>query len=258
MNATEAELLLHCHRAGREPEGRVQKAVRMAESDPALGKKLHDQMEFDAQIVEAVHSVVPPEDLREKLGALNAASGAGRRGLRSQMSNPAMLAALAGVLLIVGVIVFLVLENMADFTGREAVEHMLDATTKMNGTELEAVTTTTTQLGDWFYMRGYEGYEMPPELAALPVNGSRVFRQDGKPVAQFIIEKHDSVLFDSVVFEFHAADFGVQLPADGDWQVLERDKWVAAVRQHGDHCYMIALRGVEADMRTFLQTLPKK
>ena len=253
MKTTEAETLLPCHRAGREPEGRVQKAVRVAESDAELGKKLHDQMEFDAQIVEAIHSVVPPEDLREKLGALNEASGAGRRGLRSQMSSPAMLAALAGVLLIVGVVIFIMLENMKDFDGREAVKQMLDATTKMNGTELEAVTTTTAQLGDWLFVRGYEGYEMPPELAALPVIGSRVFRQDGKPVAQFVVEKHDSV-----VFEFHAADFGVQLPADGDWQMLEQGGWAAAVRQHGDHCFMIAFRGVEAEMRTFLETLPKK
>ena len=253
MKTTEAETLLPCHRAGRAPEGRVQKAVRVAEGDAELGKKLHDQMEFDAQIVEAIHSVVPPEDLREKLGALNEASGAGQRGLRSQMSSPAMLAALAGVLLIVGVVVFLVLENMKDFAGREAVQRMLDATTKMNGTELEAVTTTTAQLGDWFYMRGYEGYEMPPELAALPVLGSRVFRQDGKPVAQFVVEKHESV-----VFEFHATDFGVQLPADGDWQVLAQGGWAAAVRQHGDHCFMIAFRGAEAEMRTFLDTLPKK
>ena len=253
MKTTEAEMLLHCHRAGRAPVGRVQKAVRTAEGDAELGKKLRDQMEFDAQIVEAIHSVVPPEDLREKLGALNEASGAGKRGLRSQMSSPAMLSALAGVLLFVAVVIFLVLENMKDFAGREEVQHMLDATTKMNGMEFEAVTTTTTQLGDWFYMRGYEGYEVPPELAALPVIGSRVFRQDGKPVAQFVVEKHDSV-----VFEFHAADFGVKLPADGEWQVLEQGGWAAAIRQHGDHCFMIAFRGVEADMRAFLQTLPKQ
>jgi hypothetical protein len=253
MNTTEAGMLLRCHRIGREPDGRVQKAVRVAEGDTELGKRLREQLEFDAQIVEAIHYIIPPEDLREKLGTLSDASGRGRRGLRSQMSNPAMLAALAGVLLFIAVVIFLVLENMKDFEGREAVKQMLDATTKMNGTEFEAVTTTTTQLGDWFYMRGYEGYDVPPELATLPVIGSRVFRQDGKPVAQFVVERHDSV-----VFEFHAADFGVQLPADGDWQVLEQGGWAAAVRQHGDHCFMIAFRGVEADMRTFLQSLPKK
>ena len=255
MNTNEAGLLILCHRAGREPEGRVQKAVRLAEGDAGLEKVLREQLEFDAQIVEAIHCVVPPEDLREKLGALNEASGAGRRTLRSQIGTPAMLAAVAGVLLLLGVIVFLVMESMANFDGREAVEQMLDATAKMNGTEFETVTTTTAQLGDWLYMRGYEGYEAPPELAAVPVIGARVFRQDGKPVAQLrlVLKKHDAA-----VFQFHAADFGVQLPADGDWKVFEYDGWAAAVRQHGGHCCTIAFRGSAADMRTFLQSFPKK
>ena len=251
MKATEAEMLLHCHRAGREPEGRVQKAVRVAAGDAELGKKLRAQMEFDAQIVEAIHSIVPPEDLREKLGALNEAAGAGRRRTRVKMSNPAMLAALAGVLLFVGVVVFFVLESMEDFDGREAVQQMLDATTKMNGTEFESVNKDTAQLGDWFYMRGYEGYEMPPEFAAEPVIGSRVFRQDGRPIAQFVVEKHESV-----IFEFHAADFGVRLPSDAEWRLIEQGEWVAAVRQRGARCHMIAFRGTLEEMRTFLQTLP--
>ena len=43
MNTNEAGLLLHCHRAGREPEGRVLKAVRTAEGDAELGKILREQ-----------------------------------------------------------------------------------------------------------------------------------------------------------------------------------------------------------------------
>jgi hypothetical protein len=253
MNTTEAETLLRCHRPGREPDARTQKALRVAESDAELGKKLGEQTRFDEQIVEAIHYIIPPENLRAKLGALSQASGGRRHGWRSHISSPAMLSALAGVLLFAGVVVFFVMESMARFPGREAVELMLDATAKMSGAEFESVTTTTTQLGDWFYMRGYEGYEIPPEFAALPVVGSRVFRQDGKPVAQFVVEKHEAV-----IFEYHAADFGVELPQDGDWQILEQDKWVAALRQRGPHCHMVAFRGVEADMRTFLNSLPKK
>ncbi len=253
MNTTEAEMLLHCHRAGREPDGRMQKALRAAEGDAELGRKLRAQMDFDAQISEAIHYIIPPEDLREKLGAMNEAAGGGRRGLRSQILNPGVLAAATGVLFFVGVIVFFIMESMTHFPGREAVEEMIEATTKMNGTEFEAVTTTTTQLGDWFYMRGYEGYEVPPELAALPVALSRVFRQDDKKVAQFVIEQHAAM-----IFEFHASDFGVHLEPDGDWQVFEHVDWAAALRQRGDNCFMIALRGGASEMRAFLQALPKK
>jgi hypothetical protein len=253
MNTTEAESLLRCHREGREPDGRVQKALRVAEGDAELGGRLREQLEFDAQITEAIHYIIPPEDLRAKLGALSEANGHGKRGWRGYLSSPAMLAAVAGVLLFLGVIGFFVMESVTRFTGREAVEEMLAATAKMTGTEFEAVNTATAQLGDWFYVRGYEGYEALPELATVPAVGARVFKQNGKPVAQFVIEQHASV-----VFEFHAADFNVQLPPDGDWQVLEKDGWVAAIRQQGEHCLMIAQRGDEAGMRQFLKSLPKK
>ena len=253
MNTTEAATLLLCHRPGREPDGRMQKALRVADSDAALGKRLDEQAKFDAQIVEAIHYIIPPEDLRDKLGALSAASGGPRRGWRANIFSPAVLSAVAGLLLFAGAVVFFVMESMTRFTGREAVEQMLDLTAKMNGTEFEAVTTSTTQLGDWFLLRGYEGYDVPPEFAALPVVGSRVFKQDGKPVAQFVVEQHDSV-----IFEFHAGDFGVQLPPDGDWELVEQDKWVAAVRQRGEHCTMVAFRGSTAAMRSFLKTLPRK
>ena len=118
---------------------------------------------------------------------------------------------------------------------------------------LLTVATTAAQLGDWFYMRGYEGYLGPAEVAGLPVIGSRVFKQEGKPVAQFVIEQHDAV-----VFEFHAADFGVKLPDNGDWQVIEREDWVAAIRQRGEHCFMIAMRGGADGMHALLKAFPKK
>lgn len=253
MNSTDAESLLRCHRAGRDPDSRVRKALRLAEGDAELGKMLRAQTEFDAQIIEAIHGISPPENLRARLGALNEAAAGGGRKLRAHLFTPAMLAAVAGVLLIVGVSVFFVMESMANFPGREAVETMLETTSKLSGNEFEQVTTTTAQLGDWLLLRGYEGYEAPPELAAAPVIGARVFVQDGKKIAQYVVEQHESV-----VYEFHAADFGVQLPAEGGWRILEKNGWVAAVRQSGDHCLMLSLRGSAAEMRTFLASLHKK
>jgi hypothetical protein len=171
MNTTEAEMLLHCHREGREPDSRIQKALRVAESDADLGRRLREQLEFDAQITEAIHYIVPPEDLRAKLGALSEASGNGKKGWRRQMSSPGVLAVIMGGLMLLGVIVFLVMESLAQFTGRENVEKMLDTTGKMletgqgSAAEFERVEMPASQLGDWFYMRQYEGYETPAELA---------------------------------------------------------------------------------------------
>jgi hypothetical protein len=253
MNAHTAETLLRCHRAEKPADSRMQKAIRWAESDPETRQKLKEQMDFDQQVVEAIHFIKPPEDLRQKLTALGSKPSAGRHGLRKRMIDPAVLSALVGVAVIVGIIAFFVLDHMAKFPGRESVERMIPTPGKMTGLEFEPVTTTTNQLGDWLYMRGYEGYEVPPEIAALSVIASRVFRLDGKPIAQFAMERHDSL-----VYEFHASDFGVQLPQDGDWRFLDQDDWIAAIRQHGDHCVMILLRGTKSEMKDFLKSLPNK
>lgn len=251
MNTTEASLLVSCHRAGREPEGRVQKALRVAEGDAELGRRLRTQAEFDAQIVEVIHCLAPPDNLRAKLGAHQEATGGGAPPkLRSHLATPAILAALAGVLLIIGVIGFFIMDSMADFRGREAVERMLDTTSKLSGGEFEPLKTTTAQLGDWLLLRGYEGYEAPPQLAGVAVIGARVFTQDGKKIAQYVVDRHESV-----AWEFRASDFGVELPADG--QMIEKNGWVAVVRPGGEQCSVIAFRGSKAEMQAFLEALPK-
>ena len=253
MNAHTAETLLRCHRAEKPTDSRMQKALRWAEGDPEARQRLKDQMDFDRQVVEAIHFIKPPEDLRQKLSALGSKPRANQPGLRKQMIDPAVLSALVGVVVIAGIILFFVIDHMEKFPGRESVERMIPAPGKMTGLEFEPVSTTTNQLGDWLYMHGYEGYEVPGEISSLPVIASRVYRLDGKAIAQFAMERHDSL-----VYEFHASDFGVQLPQDGDWRVLEQDDWAAAIRQHGDHCFMILLRGSKSEMNDFLKSLPKK
>ena len=99
-------------------------------------------------------------------------------------------------------------------------------------------------------LRGYEGYEAPPELAAVPVIGARVFTQDGKKIAQYRVARHESV-----AWEFRASDFGVEVPTEG--QIIEKNGWVAVVRPSGEQCSVIAFRGSKAEMQAFLEALPK-
>jgi hypothetical protein len=260
MNAETAQALLRCYRPGKRVEGRMEKAVRVAEEDPELKKTLGEQVEFDEQIMGAIHCIKPPEDLRKKLSDLSEKPRAEQARLRKQVINPAVMTALFGVLVILGIVVFFVMDRMEKFQGREAVENMLVTAGKMNGMELEKVSSTTGQLGDWFYMRGYDGFEAPAELVALPVIGSRVFRVDGQTVAQIAVGNGDAANPElrCLLFQFHASEFGVQLPEEKDWRVLTHDEWVGAIRQHGDHCFLIAFRGAKADMQEFLKTLPKQ
>jgi len=256
VNAETAQTLLRCYRPGKRVDSRTEKAARYAQEDPELAKTLTGQIEFDQQIIDVIHYIQPPENLRQKLNELRVKPEGEKTPLRKQMINPAVLTAMFGVIVILGSIGFLIWERMQKFPGREEVENMLGVAGKMNGTELEPVTSTTAQLGDWFYMRGYDGFEAPPELAALPVIGSRVFKLDGRTVAQTAVGSADALRF--LVFQFHASEFGVQMPVENEWRILANPTWVGALRQHGDHCFLIVSRGGKPEMEELLKGLPAK
>lgn len=248
MNPETAETLFRCYRQGKPAGGRTQKAVKFAEQDPELKRKLGEQVAFDDQIVEVIHAIVPPDNLRKKLTDLTAQPRAEKQALRKQVINPAMLTAILGGLVLLGVIGFFVMEAMEKFPGRGSVEGLIGTAAKMNGSEIQPVTTTVDEVGDLFLLRGYEGYKVLPELAKQPVIGYRVFHYDSRSVALAILD-------DKLFFEFHATD--VQ-PPENDWLVMTKDQWVGAVRKRGDICFLLAFRGTKADMHAYLQSLPKQ
>ena len=250
MNTEDAAALIALHRPGRETDSSVKKAIRLAEKDPALNAQLAGQVEFDGQLVGVINSIQPPENLAQKLRAASPRPLGQKPKLRSHAFNPAVLTAILGVLLIIGFVAWTVMERMEKFAGRDGVERMLSTTSKMSGVELDAVSTTAGTMGDWFYMRGFEGYALPRELSALPAVGSRVFHIDGHPIAQIAVDRHESL-----VYVFRASDFGVEIAADQPWRLLVFEGWVAALRRHEDVCSMVAFRGEKAEMRDFLAKL---
>ncbi len=234
-------------------ESRVEKAARVAEGDAKLRKHFEEQKTWDAHIAEVIHSIAPPDDLRRKLVNFAPSRGERRRPLRSQLIQPAMLAVVIGVLVLIGWIVFNTLQQRENFRGRERVERLLSVTKRMSGAELKPVDAKTWQLGDWFYMRGFEQFAVPPEIASLPAVGSRVFRSNGHTVAQVAVDERNCL-----VYVFRAADFDVDLPDGGDWRLLNDEGWVAAIRRQGQICTMVAFVGTRSEMRAFLKSLKSK
>jgi hypothetical protein len=101
-------------------------------------------------------------------------------------------------------------------------------------------------------MRGFEGYALPSELAALPAVGTRVFKQNGHRVAQIAVDPHNAL-----IFVFRAPDFGVDPGKESHWKVFTENDWVAAVRADKDIASMITFRGDKSEMERFLATLPR-
>jgi hypothetical protein len=176
----------------------------------------------------------------------------GTAPLRSQLAHPAIISAFVGVLLIVGFLVYLEMNKTDEFPGRDAAELMVGMTRNMTGVEFEQVELPAGEMGDWFYMHGFENFVLDADLASLPTAGSRIFRQNGRPVAQLAVDRQNAILY-----TFRASDFGVDLPAEKGWSIFQQKDWVAAIRSRNGLCTMLAFRGGKKEMRDFLQTLGK-
>ncbi|MDB6172231.1 MAG: hypothetical protein JWL59_1542 [Chthoniobacteraceae bacterium] len=246
--AQNAMRLLPCYRKGEESDKRVRKAVHLAEADSMLGEMLAAQIRFDEQISRVIHSIEPPKNLREQLLAETPAPAT--PSLRSQLLHPAMLPVVAGLLIILGFLVWLELDRRASFPGRESVEKMVSVARDMSGVELEPTRALAGDLGDSFYMRGFEGFRLPPELARMQAAGTRVFKQNGRPIAQLALDPHNALLY-----VFHPADFGVDSGRKKRWKIITREGWVAAIRESKGVCTVIAFRGERSEMELFLKNL---
>jgi hypothetical protein len=248
MNDKTAELLLYGVRRGKPNDPRLEKTVRWAEKRSDFKQRLQEQGDFDDRIVKVLKAIVPPPDIRKRLDGAGAKSPPGRPKFAAAL----VASAVCGVLVTLGLVVNFEIDDRRRYPGIEAVERMIAAANQMSGIELDPVATGAGDLGDWFYMRGFETYSAPPELASSPAVGSRLFRQDGNPIAQVAVDKHQSLLY-----VFRAHDFGVQIPPDADWRINEIDGWVAAIRRHDETCYLLIFRGDKKEMKKFLKSLPR-
>ncbi len=246
MKAAQAAVLMRCHRGGKRADAVVEAAVRFAEGDGSLQRELCAQREFDDRMVGVIRCIQPPGDLRKKLAAL-----AGEGGV-SWVRHPAMLPALCGVLVLAGIAVFFEMEALRTFPGRDAVDAMIEKTVKVNAADFEPVASPAGQLGDWFYMRGFEGYALPAEIGPLPAVFARVLQADGHATAQIALDQRSLL-----VHVFRAADFGVEIAPDATWRIFEHEGWAAALRRSGGNCVLLTFRGTRPQMEEFVTSLKK-
>jgi hypothetical protein len=248
MNSKSAESYVFGYRRGGANDPPIEKAARVIERDAELTRRLDEQVEFDRQIGRAVQAIAPPLGLRQKLGG-----GDGKVGKGKPFTFALYVAVLCGLSVIVGLLVFFEIDRRERFPGSESVARMVGTAKTMTGIELTPVSHKAGQLGDWFYMRGFEAYAAPRELADATAVGSRIFKLDGNSVAQVVIADHDCV-----IYTFRAEDFGVVLPEEADWRLRQYENWAAAIRKRAGICTVVTFRGEKSEMRDFLGTLVKK
>jgi hypothetical protein len=248
MNSESARPLIPLYRHDRPADSKVKKAVQFAESDADLGRELKSQLEFDRRMIDVIRCLKPSSSLKEKLGGANGRSNSKAR----QAMNPAILCAIIGVLLLVGIGIHFKLEADKDFPGRPSVEDFIKLNDHMTGAELEQTESHAGDLADNLMLRGFDGFSLPSEIGSLQAVGWRVFRHgpSGHKVVQIATEKNNSI-----IFVFRTSDFGVQPGSSGDWRFFEYEGWAAAIRQFHGLCVLVTFRGKEDEIRTMIQSL---
>jgi hypothetical protein len=167
---------------------------------------------------------------------------------RSAIRQPAVISILCALLVVLGVGAWAAMRKLDDFPGRDLVGEIIDETDGMDGTELEPVTPIeAAQLGDWFMLKGFEGYTAPVELAVTKAVGCRVYRHDDHPVAQIALDRKNALLA-----VFHTADMKVTLSTSA-WHIFQQDDWAVATRGDGANGYIVSFIGDADEMAAFLR-----
>jgi len=166
-------------------------------------------------------------------------------GKHSFVKNPATIAVGLGFLLMVAVLVWNMLGRAGVFPD-EAIK-IADTGAKAGADQFEPVETTLGGLQDWFMLKGFDGFRVPPALEKIPVVGVRLFKSENEPIAQaLVLENRMSV------FCFNGRPFGINAPPN-TWKIDEGERLALAIREENGVTVLLAFRGTKEQMRKFLE-----
>jgi hypothetical protein len=203
----------------------------------------------DAEVITAsVAGLAVGADGERSIEAATAKLSDARQGVRRSAYNPATLAVGVGFLLLVGVLVW----NFLGRAGAFPEEALKIATEGISAApeQFDPVEERAGAIGDWFMLKGFDGFRVPPGLEQANVVGVRMFKFENETVASALVLENQMYLF-----AFRGGPLGVSVTPEKTWRITETKRNVLALREEGGYCFMIAFRGTAEDMRRFLAGL---
>lgn len=253
MNARQARNVLRAYRPSGEDdhERDVREAVKFAAKHPALESDFHNQLAFDRALAIRLEETPLPADLvaalEEPARRLEAKRGARRFTFR----DPAMLAVGLAFLFLVGLLAWIFLGH-GSFAGMDEVADMVTKADGAGPDQFSEIETTAGTLGDWFVMKDFDGFIVPPGMEKAPVIGVRLFNFEDTPIAAAAIAR-PAALF----YVLDGTTLGISLP-EGRWHVTSYagGKRAFAARQIGNMICVLTLRnGARAELEKYLDSL---
>ncbi len=230
----------------------MRSALEIARTIPEAAASLTAQQQFDQALAGLVRRIQIPPAAAEWFVNANLIRGE-KRSWKKTARHPAILATALAMLVLTGIAIFFFVERMHEFPGSETAKRLLVYASSTRRYQFEPLNTDAINLGDYFFMKSQlEHYDVPMQFADFRARGARVFEdEDGHRVAQILLAEN------AVQFFLYPADKTARraTPKPGTrpaWGYVEVDHWAGAVLERDGVCFMIAMRGTEEELRTYL------
>jgi len=172
-----------------------------------------------------------------------------RSGSKISGRNPATIAVGVAFLLLIGLLAWRFIAQGVDVP-EEAVNIATEAG-KATEDQFAPVETQAGGLADWFALKGFEHFHIPPGLEDLQAAGVRFFQFEGEQIAQIAIVDGEKGRF---FIAFPATPLGISIRPEGTWRITQAGKYALAIRQEGEACLMISFQGTKEEMQAFLRS----
>lgn len=244
MNPKTARRILTTH--FEDPNGDipsdVEKALATLERHPDLMAEYRDQAALDKKAARHLSDIDVPDNVLDHLATAVSSLPASR----FRWNDPAMLAVLIGIVLLVLVLTWDVLGRPASFPP-DAIEIAAEVY-GIPGEKFEEAGLTVGEMDDWFVLKGFDAFTAPGRLAEMPVGSASLVTSGSIPMAVLEIPENNLR-----IAGFDAAALDIRIP-EGEWRFIQLEKSLsAAIRLEGSQCVLVVHPGSVETLRAGLE-----
>ncbi len=229
----------------------MRSALESARTIPEAAASFTAQQQFDHALAKLAGTIPIPEEVAQ--WSTNAALIKGaKRSWKKTAGHPAILATALAILVLAGIGIFFFVERLHEFPGSATAKKMLMAANSARRSQFEPLNTDAINLGDYFFMKfQLEHFDIPIQFADFRASGSRVFEdEDGHRIAQVMLAESGIQFFLYPADRMETRRSGT--PGPPVWRYVDGEGWAGAVEEHDGVCFMIAMRGTEEELRSYL------
>ena len=220
------------------------------QKSPALLAEFEAQSAVDHAGSAILAELEIPSEVLSDLDAQATEAAAERGRARLNPRDPALLAVGIGVLLLAALLTWHFLGRAGVFP-EEALTIAAEGA-KLGTAQFEVTEEKAGALEDWFMLKGFDRFSVPPKFASYQAAGARVSKIEGQPVAVLAIP--ENFMFFLV---FDPAPLGIRIQPDGSWRLAEFDyKYAAAIREDNGMCFMVVIKGSKKDLARIIEKQP--